>query len=95
MQTDLKITGDIDDAFTSGAQSLIGRIASELRDITVDMSEIKKLEPATLSVLIHLHKQLAPHGHKVRVVGATSELIRRFENFHLAELFIEKPPAAH
>ena len=30
MQTDLKITGDIDDAFTSGAQSLIGRIASRV-----------------------------------------------------------------
>jgi len=94
MQIDLKVAGDFDDAFTAGARSLIGRIASELRDITVDMSEIKQLEPAMLSVLIHLHKQLAPHGHKVRVVGATNELIRRFENFHLAELFIEKQPVA-
>ncbi len=64
MQTDLKVAGDFDDAFTSGAQSLIGRIASELRDITVDMSEIEQLEPATLSVLIHLHK----HMH-MRVMG--------------------------
>jgi anti-anti-sigma factor len=95
MQTDLKVAGDLDDAFASGANSLIGSIASELRDITVDMSEVEQLEPATLSVLIHLHKQLSARGHKIRVIGATSELIRRFENFHLAELFIEKQPAVH
>jgi len=95
MQTDLKVAGDFDDAFATGAQSLIGRMASELRDVTVDMSETAELEPAMLSVLIYLHKQLSPHGHKVRVIGATRELIRRFENFHLAELFIEKQPEVH
>ncbi|MGO9471915.1 MAG: STAS domain-containing protein [Rhodomicrobium sp.] len=90
MQADLKVGGQFDGAFVSGVRPLIERLAAERRDVVIDVSETAGLDAEALIVLTYMHKRLAPHGHKVRIVGASDELIRFFEDFHLAGLFIEE-----
>ena len=53
------------------------------------MSEAIDINTAGLGALVSLHKKLAPHGCKVRVLGANDRLQQVFERFHLAGLFIE------
>jgi hypothetical protein len=68
---------------------MVERLASQARDITVDMSEAIDIDLEGLQVLVHLHKRLEPRGCKVRVLGANERLRRLFEAFQLADLFIE------
>lgn len=92
---DLKITGRCDDAFAVGASPTIERLAEEARDIEVDMSEAVDMDAAGLAALVQLHKRLEPKGFRVRVLGANEKLLRLFERFHLADLFIEGAAAAN
>jgi anti-anti-sigma regulatory factor len=89
MTADIKVTGRFDDAFAAGAKPMFERLAQEARDITVDMSEAVDVNAAGLGALVSLHKQLAPQGCKVRVLGANDNLQRLFERFQIADLFID------
>ena len=89
MTADIKVTGRFDDAFATGAKRMFERLAQEARDITVDMSEAVDINAAGLGALVVLHKQLAPQGCKVRVLGASDHLQRLFERFQIADLFID------
>ena len=89
MTADIKVTGRFDDAFATGAKRMFERLAQEARDITVDMSEAVDINAAGLGALVVLHKQLAPQGCKVRVLGANDRLQRLFERFQIADLFID------
>ncbi len=89
MTADMKVTGRFDDAFASGAWPIIEKLVEKLRDVTVDMSEATDLDAAGLRALVYLHKRLAPHGCRVRVLGASGRLQGLFARFHLADLFIE------
>ncbi len=89
MTADLKVTGRFDDAFAMNAKPMFERLAKETHDVTVDMSEAAGIDAAGLGALVSLHKQLAPQGLKVRVLGANDNLQRVFERFHVADLFIE------
>ena len=89
MTADIKVTGRFDDAFATGAKPMFERLAQEARDITVDMSEAVDINAAGLGALVCLHKQLAPQGCKVRVLGANDHLQRLFERFQIADLFID------
>ena len=89
MTADIKVTGRFDDAFATGAKPMFERLAQEARDIIVDMSEAVDINAAGLGALVGLHKQLAPQGCKVRVLGANDYLQRLFERFQIADLFID------
>jgi anti-anti-sigma regulatory factor len=89
MTADLKVTGRFDDAFAMGAKPMFERLAKEARDVTVDMSEAVDIDAAGLGALVSLHKQLAPQGLRVRVLGANGNLQQLFERFQVADLFIE------
>ena len=90
MQADLKVGDRFDGVFVSGMRPLVEKLVAERRDVVIDVSETAGVDAEALSLLTYMHKRLASHGHKVRVVGASDELIRFFENFHLAGLFIEE-----
>ncbi len=89
MTADMKVTGRFDGTFAAGARPIFERLAKELRDVTVDMSETTDLDAAGLGALVNLHKGLEPYGCKVRVLGANGRLRGLFVRFHLADLFIE------
>jgi ABC-type transporter Mla MlaB component len=72
-----------------GVKPMFERLAKEARDVTVDMSEAVDIDAAGLGALVCLHKQLAPRGLRVRVMGANDNLQRLFERFQVADLFIE------
>lgn len=88
MTADIKVTGRFDDAFAMSAKPTLAKLAQEARDIIVDMSDAIDIN-AGLGALVNLHKQLAPQGCRVRVMGANDYVQRLFERFHVADLFIE------
>ncbi|MGO8781020.1 MAG: STAS domain-containing protein [Rhodomicrobium sp.] len=89
MTSDMKVMGRFDGAFAAGARPIFERLAKELRDVTVDMTEATDLDMAGLGALVCLHKSIEPHGCKVRVVGASGRLQVLFARFYVADLFIE------
>ncbi len=89
MTPDMKVTGRFDDAFAAGARPIIEKLAGELRDVTVDMSEATEIDAAGLGALVYLYKRLDPLGCTVRVLGANDRVQGIFARFHLADLFIE------
>jgi anti-anti-sigma factor len=84
-----RVTGRFDDAFATGAKPTLEKLAQEVSDVTVDMSEASGIDGAGLRALVQLHKQIAQAGCKVRVAGANGEVRRLFEIFHVADLFID------
>jgi anti-anti-sigma regulatory factor len=86
---DLKVTGAFDEAFAVCAGPVIEKLAKELRDVTIDMSEATGGDGAGLRALVYLHKMIEPNGHKVRVLGASGRIQDLFARYHLADLFIE------
>ncbi len=89
LQADMRVTGRFDGVFAVGARPLIEKLAAEERDIGVDLSEASGMDAGGLAALVALHKRLEPKGCKVRVLGANDTLLRLFETFQLADLFIE------
>ncbi len=94
MKADLKVGDQFNRAFVCEARLHIEKLVLECRDVVIDVSETSQLDAEALGALTYLHKHLAPRGHKVRVVGASDQLIHFFEDFHLAELFIDGELAA-
>jgi anti-anti-sigma factor len=89
MTADLKTAGRFDEAFAATAKAKLEKLATEARDISIDMSEASDIGAAGLGLLVALHKRLSRHGCKVRVVGANAHVTHLFERFQVASLFIE------
>ncbi|MGO9545503.1 MAG: STAS domain-containing protein [Rhodomicrobium sp.] len=69
MHADLKIPGRFDRTFVTFALPDIERLASESRDIAIDMTETDHMDEAGVCALAYLHKRLSARGHQVRVIG--------------------------
>ncbi len=89
IHADMKVTGRFDGMFAVGARPLFDKLAGEAHDIGIDLSEAIDLDAGGLAELVKLHKRLEPRGCKVRVLGANDTLLRLFEKFQIADLFIE------
>jgi anti-anti-sigma regulatory factor len=85
----MKVTGRFDDVFAARARCLFDSLAAAEHDVSIDMSEAADLDAGGLAALVRLHKGLERRGRKVRVVGVAPGLLRLFEKFQIADLFIE------